>query len=93
MFRSNDYLLKWNFISKFYLDEINIVLYILFAMPSEKKNSNFIYQCQMVCVNTCILLWGIHMKTSFNAINAIYAILCLFTQVIKWVFRVIELPD
>lgn len=24
------------------------------------------------------------MKTSFNAINAI---LCLFTQVIKWVFR------
>lgn len=30
------------------------------------------------------------MKTSFNAINAIF---CLFTQVIKWVFRVIELPD
>lgn len=30
------------------------------------------------------------MKTRFNAINAI---LYLFTQVIKWVFRVIKLPD
>lgn len=69
---------------------LSYTYYNVFAMPSEKKNSNFIHQCQMVCVNTCILLRGIHMKTSFNAINAI---LCLFTQVIKWVFRVIELPD
>lgn len=29
--------------SKFYLYEIYIILYISFTMPSEKKNSNFIY--------------------------------------------------